>query len=247
MHLSRLALLAAAQSLAFAAVHVAPAAGGYRYYPGARRAALLPEVQKHLDAAHDCASNGSPQVAAAHADLVLVGDAITVSVQFVGVSDRLHDRCTKALDGAMDAWTKALDGTVEFRNVTDPARADIVIRFKPSVLMGKEQVAGYANWKRLLKSDGGHLESSSFKADLQIRTSNLDGRPMPFDCVRHEIAHEIGHILGLEDSDAVGDLMGPLDVDHPVEGPLPFEALAVKQLRDEAHRIRTEALAKIRG
>lgn len=237
MRIARLALLAAAIMVAI------PAPALHR--AGAKnRSLLLPEVQKQLDDARDCAQNGTPQVAAAHADLILLGDEVTYNVQFVGVQDKLRARSVKALEGAFDMWEKALDDTVSFREVTDPSQAEIIIRFKPGVNMGKEPVAGYANWKRILKSDGPKVEEVKFLSDLQIRTINLDGQPMPFECVRHEIAHELGHILGLEDSDSTRDLMGPLDVEHPISGPQNYEAAAVRRLREEAHRIRVDALAK---
>ena len=211
---------------------------------GLRHAVILAEVQKHLDAAHDCVTNGTPEVAAAHANLVLLGDEVTYAISYEGVADKLRSRCVQALSGAFDAWEKALDDTITFREISDASKADMVIHFKNGVMMGKEPVAGYANWKRSLKADGPKVQTCVFKSDLQIRTINLDGKPMPFTCVRHEIAHEVGHILGLEDSETTGDLMGPLDVDHPVVGPQTYESSAVKHLRDEAHQVRTEALSK---
>jgi hypothetical protein len=238
MRYARLAILAAAilAALPAPALHGAPAKG---------RSLLLPEVQKHLDDARECSINGNPHVAAAHADLVLLGDEVTYQVQFIGVPEKLRSRSMKALEGAFDLWEKALDDTISFREVMDPSQAEVIIRFKPGVNMGNEPVAGYANWKRTLKSDGPRVQEVSFKSDLQIRTINLDGAPMPFECVRHEIAHEVGHILGLEDSESTRDLMGPLDTERPISGPQSYEASAVRKLRDEAHRIRTDALAKV--
>ncbi|AIE84730.1 matrixin family metalloprotease [Fimbriimonas ginsengisoli] len=212
--------------------------------PSGARSLILPEVQHHLDDARDCSANGTPEVAAAHANLVLVGDEVKYNVQFISVPDRLHARCLKSMEGAFDVWERALDDTITFREVADPTQADVVIRFKPGVNMGKEPVAGYANWKRTLKCDGPRVQEVTFKGDLQIRTINLDGQPMPFECVRHEIAHEMGHILGLEDSTSTRDLMGPLDIDHPISGPQSYEVAAVRRIRDEAHRIRTDSLAK---
>lgn len=236
-------LLAATSILAISATatHAAPNAP----VESSRRAAILPEVQKHLDDARGCALNGTPAVAAAHADLILVGDEIKYTVQWEGVPQGMQARSLKALTGALDAWEKALDDSVTFREVKDPAQANILVRFKPGVMMGKEPVAGFANWKRSLLADGPKVQSIKFTSDLQIRTINLDGQPMPMECVRHEICHEVGHILGLEDSDSTGDLMGPLDVNHPINGPRSYEASAVKRLREDAQKIRTDALGKM--
>jgi hypothetical protein len=112
--------------------------------------------------------------------------------------------------------------------------------------MGKEPVAGFANWKRRIQTDGDKVVSATVTADLQIRTINLDGRPMPSDAMTHEVMHEVGHVLGLEDCDYLGELMGPLDVRRPVEAPLAHEADAVRDLRDEARRLKSQALAIVK-
>lgn len=225
---------------------VLAASTAFSYDPPATHAvSLLPEVQKQLDDARQCTTNGTPEVAAAHANLILVDDEVTYELEFdSAVPNGLRGRCKRAFDSAIGSWQKALENTVTFKAVTDPDKAEMVIRFKPSVLMGREEVAGYVNWKRTLKADAGKVQEVGFKSLLQIRTENLDGNPMPIDCVRHEVAHEVGHVLGLDDSDRTGDLMGPLDIEHPVGGPQPYESAAVRKLRDEAHRLRADALEK---
>jgi hypothetical protein len=224
---------------AFLAANIAPAS-----HEPIHKASILPEVQKHLDDARECSANGTPDVAAAHASLVLVDDEVTYSIQFTGVGNGQRSRCLKAMEGAFDAWAKSLDDTISFREVATKEKADVIFHFKPTVMMGKEPVAGFANWKRTLMADGPRVKVVEFRSDLQIRTSDLNGDSMPLTCVRHEIAHELGHVLGLEDSDTTGDLMGPLDMDHPVGGPQTYESDAVRKIRDEAHRLRTDAQAR---
>lgn len=211
---------------------------------GSPKVVLLPEVNKHLDTAREEISNGRGDIAAAHADVVLIGDEVKYSVKFEeSVPKKLYAKCEKSLDEAFRAWEDSLDESVTFVPVDDPSKANIQIRFKRDVLMGKEPVAGFANWKRKIQTDGDKVLSATVSADLQIRTVNLDGRPMPSEAMTHEVMHEVGHVLGLEDCDHLGELMGPLDVRRPVPAPRQHEASAVRELRDEAKRLKSEALA----
>lgn len=226
--------------LAIAAVTALPALAT----TGSPKVVLLPEVNKHLDSARTEISNGRGDIAAAHADVVLIGDEVKYSVKFEeSVPKKLYGKCEKSLDEAFAAWEHSLNDSVDFVRVEDPTQANIQIRFKKDVLMGKEPVAGFANWKRKITTDGDRVVSATVTADLQIRTVNLDGRPMPSEAMTHEVMHEVGHVLGLEDCDHLGELMGPLDVRRPVSAPRQHEASAVRELRDEAKRIKAEALA----
>ena len=209
----------------------------------ARKVILLPEVNKHLDTARSEIAGGRGEIAAAHADVVLIGDEVLYSFKFEeSVPKKLYAKCEQALDEAFDEWEASLNNTVKFVAVEDPAKAHIQIRFKKDVLMGKEPVAGFANWKRKIQLDGDRVISATVNADLQIRTVNLDGKAMPSDAMTHEVMHEVGHVLGLEDCDHLGELMGPLDVRRPVPAPRQHEATAVLDLRDEAKRIKAQAL-----
>jgi hypothetical protein len=107
--------------------------------------------------------------------------------------------------------------------------------------MGQEQVAGFTSWQRKIETDSPHSSQMTFHADMQLRDRDLDYRPMSFEAMRHEACHETGHVLGLDDSDRRGDLMGPLEITHPVSGPTTIEADSVRSLREEAKEIQTEA------
>jgi len=205
------------------------------------RALVLPEVTKHLEHAKKCLRDGSHHIAMAHADMVLVGDEVTYAVTFQNAGGTMQARCMKSLGAALKSWEDSLDGTVSFKEIEDPSKADIVVRFKPDVRMGQEPVAGFANWKRLIRTEGKRVVESRFTSDLQIRTINVDGEPMPTSAMKHEVMHEVGHVLGLEDCDTVGYLMGPLDISRPVSAPRPHESNAVLSLRSDARRLREEA------
>lgn len=209
----------------------------------ARVAPLLPEVQKHLNEAHKCIDSGSLDMALAHADLVLLPETVAVSLKFEGVANAQRNDCNRALDAALTSWETSL-GNIHFRREDDPTKADVIVRFRPDVRMGKEPVAGFTNWKRSIKVDNAKAVTTSFKADVQIRAKDLDSSPMSFQSMRQETEHEFGHILGLEDSIHMGDLMGALDISHLVNGPRDYEIEAVKTLRDEARQIKADAQAR---
>ncbi len=209
---------------------------------GARPAPLLEEVQTHLDEAKKHQANGAQDMAVAHADMVLLSDDVAVYAKFENVPPAQMEISEKALNRALDTWATSLRDTIEFRVVKHEKDANVVVRFKPDVRMGREPVAGFANWKRIIKTDtAGKVTSAEFSADLQIRTMDLNFQPMEEEAIQHEVMHEMGHVLGLEDCDDSHNLMGPLDLKRPVSGPRPHEAQAVWDLRDQARRIRSSA------
>lgn len=209
---------------------------------GVRRAPVLTEVSQHLQQAESELSQGHPELAIAHADMVLVGQPVAYRVEFdADVPVKVRPRCEKALKAALGAWERSLGATCAFTRV-DSGEAPVTVRFKKDVLLGKEPVAGFANWKRAIRLDGVRVLSAKFSSLLQIRSLDLTGDPMPTDAMTHEVMHEMGHVLGLEDCDEVGQLMGPLDIENPVGRPLGHEIAAVRELREEAERVREEAV-----
>jgi len=216
-----------------AAVVAAPAPAGR----SVTAAPILPEVHRHMEQAHNCLQKGSHQLAAAHAGVILVADDIKVFVRFENVPESQRRDCERALAQAFDTWEEALDDTFSFVEVDTAEEANVTIRFRPDVRMGREPVAGFVNWKRTIKSEGDKVVSTGYTADMQLRTSNIDWRPMSVSAMHHEACHELGHVLGLDDSDRVGDLMGPLDVRRPVNHPSVREVTAVRSLRNEARKI----------
>ncbi len=213
----------------------------------ARKVLLLPEVTRHMEQAHSSLTAGTLDIAAAHADVILVGGPVNYFIKYENVAQARQAVCERAFQYATSTWQTALDGSIQFHQVTDAAKADLIIRFRPSVQMKKEEVAGFANWKRTINMDGPKVTSCSYKADVQLRANSLDGDPMPLNSLRHSAMHELGHILGLDDSDRIGDVMGPLDMDHPVLKPLGYEVQAVKDLRQEALAIKDQCKAPAHG
>ena len=57
------------------------------------------------------------------------------------------------LDSALTEWETVLQGQIQFVRVPEGQTANVVVRFRPSVTMKDEPVAGYVNWKRSIDNN----------------------------------------------------------------------------------------------
>lgn len=211
-------------------VPFAPAGAG-----GAFRTPVLPEVKQHLADGWACVSS-NPNMARAHAMAVLVSENLSVQIELDQVPASRRTACRTAIDDALQAWEKALGDGIRLRRLEDGQKSGIVVRFKPDVRERGEPVAGYVNWKRVAGKDGG-----SVTGDIQVRTMNIDGAPMSGRAMKNIVVHEMGHMLGLDDTDRRGEAMSPLDPNRPVSAPSDDEANAVRSLRLEATNLLNDA------
>ncbi|MEQ1933145.1 MAG: matrixin family metalloprotease, partial [Fimbriimonadaceae bacterium] len=100
---------------------------------------------------------------------------------------------------------------------------------------------GFTSWQRqILRFENGSYQAK-LAASVQLRTITPQGKPMSLAQMRHAAMHELGHILGLDDSPDQGDVMGPLDLSRPVIEPKSDEIAELLKLRKDAQEIRTRA------
>jgi hypothetical protein len=206
-----------------------------------RSAPIMHEARQFLTLAHKNLADGALDSAEAYAGAVLIADEVSINVNVDSVPMSQRDACKRALDETITTWVAALDNSIRFRIETDPAKADIKLKFIPDVRFLKDPVAGLTTWKRTIRSSNGKVTGISPKTDVLVRTQDPRFRPMSESAMRQAIEHEFGHVLGLEDSEHMGDIMGQLDLDHPVAGPRDYEIFAVKSLRDEARQVKLDA------
>jgi predicted Zn-dependent protease len=67
-----------------------------------------------------------------------------------------------------------------------------------------------------------------------------NGEALTFDQLRACAAHELGHVLGLDDAPESGCLMGRMDFNHPATTIRPEEVDELLRARGEATQIRRD-------
>ena len=197
-------------------------------------------IQQVQDARDDL-KDGEPLMALAHANLVLMDRPLKIFVSFDDISGRRLRDCNRAIDAAIGLWNKGLEGETPFVRTDIAEGSDIQLKFENDVMDGNVAVGGLVKWRRAITYvDGQPLDKTS--ADVQVRVKMPRGGYMSFEHMRHEASHELGHVLGLDDSPRSGDIMSGLDLRHPVGKISDFELDALKRLRQAAHEVKDEAL-----
>ncbi|MBI1755905.1 MAG: hypothetical protein HYR64_02215 [Fimbriimonas ginsengisoli] len=115
------------------------------------------------------------------------------------------------------------------------------IAFEPDVVDRGVPVGGLVSWRRAIEYVN-QIPTDETTAEIRVRTHNPWARGMSFEQMRHEVAHELGHVLGLDDSRRLGAVMSPLDLRRPVGKVGDDELEALHRLRDLAAEVRREAL-----
>ncbi len=202
-----------------------------------RPATVLPEMSRHLAFADRCLRSGDLEGVLASTELILL-PRLRVYV------DPATSTCAAGtgLSEAIALWSQATDEEVTFTRVSDPSSADVVVRFQTSLGRNTTDFGGFTTWKRSVLRDG-RKAAWSLHADVALRTVQPNGTPMTAAQVRHAALHELGHVLGLADSNHGGEVMGPLDLSRPVARPAQAEVDELRRLRRDASDIRNLALA----
>lgn len=185
--------------------------------------------------------SGDWAMAMAHANLVDFDRPLKVSVTFENVRAEQQAICRKSLAAGMKIWEDAL-GSHQYEFTNQPGDADVEVTFRREVCEGKCPVGGLVRWRRSVEvvNDGPEQRTD---AEAFIRTENPRGGHMSFEQMRHECAHELGHVLGLEDSPRTGEVMSMLDLQHPVSKAAKVEVEALMKLRKLAMQVKQDAVA----
>ncbi len=197
-------------------------------------ATLLPELAKHREFAQRAADAGNADALRAATDVLALKK----------VTYRLPENTSplgrQAVLEAIQQWERYLNRDVLFVEAFKFEPADVKVTFETSLSGNGQHYGGYTKWKRSITQDKLGRYSAAVDAKMQIRTVQPNGKPMTLEQMRHAVMHEFGHILGLDDSPKVGDVMGPLDLNKPVVNPKADEVDQLKKLRAEVRALRVQ-------
>ena len=207
-----------------------------------RDARLQERLYDHLASAEKAYSYGHTSEATAYAEMILLRRAITVYVDEANAPWEIRGEASKALRDSMVNWEDALNGDVKFRIVNYPG-ADVTIKYAGEMRYDGKNAAGTARWSRSVMSLGSGQYEYQVTATITLRTHTPQGSRMSYKQMLHTAGHELGHVLGLEDSARQGELMGPLRLDKPVERATSKERESLVSFREQADLI----LQKIAG
>jgi len=209
-------------------VSAAVAAMGVR---GESRRYLQPKLLAELNRASASFDAGNLEEAEARAGLLLMRAPVTISLDTPGMS--LADQFTvkNALDKAVTLWHAEVGDEVSISIVPKPL-ANVRMTWSSGQVAGG-RCAGHAVWSRQVWESGGRWRSE-FSADIDLALLGSDGRRLSDDALLQAAAHELGHVLGLDDSGRKGDVMGPVRSDRAAVRLSDRERDAFVDLRTEA-------------
>jgi hypothetical protein len=208
---------------------------------GARaRTPILSEFNTILTIAHESVLRGDYRQARALTGLVLMDRLIRVQMSTDAATLPRRAECVRALRDGIARWEQALGGAVRFAFISDPNRAEIRVRFSESLAQIDANAAGHCDYVREIVN--GQPRTT---AKLSVLTRTPSGEPMSHELMRHTVMHEVGHVLGLEDSQEVGAVMGPLDLANPVSEISPIEIEELLWARSEARQLAQRVDARI--
>ena len=163
----------------------------------------------------------------------LLKDPVTVGVA-PGESNEPWKK--QAIANGISVWADAIPDS-PFVLAKDGEKPMIVVRFVRGIgasgdVQGQVEATRYLRW-------GSNTVSYRIEATLQVKMTTGQ-RNLQDDEVTEVIAHELGHVLGLDDNPECVGLMGPFVPDHARPAPSREEIRAVMQYRDQLR----DAIAK---
>ncbi|MBI5833990.1 MAG: redoxin domain-containing protein [Armatimonadetes bacterium] len=200
-------------------------------------------------------ASGDFGYALAHFEGVRPPKPLRVYINVSAAPAQLRRGCYSAVIEAMEAWNKALPDVVSFEATSDEDLANVNLIYDYDVVANDtanpaaagqppavRRVCGITNTQMPC---AGHEVDRSALVRIAIFQGGLGTPPHGRHSWLHVAAHELGHVLGLDESGSNADIMGPdLHSGEASIAPTADDAARVKQIIDAADRFAALARAK---
>ena len=172
-----------------------------------------PQTLRLLERAQNALTEGRLGESEASLEALGVGAPVRVSIDLAGMRADQRAGAWVSYLSALRMWEDASHGLVRW-HLSTPENAQVRIAFVPAARYEHRHVAGRATWSRAVHQLGDSY-FATLRADIAIGLQDPTGAPLSLPAIRHVMAHEIGHVIGLDDSPMSGSIMGRLDPQAP--------------------------------
>lgn len=216
-------------------------------FPGAAASvpeAVDPQIREYYEDAL-ASARSEPHKALAMLELLLIPPKTSIVVDWTGLPTGVKRQFEAGIERGLRAWEQALGAECPFvlGGSTD-GTATIRIRFVDALALPDPHTKGELRITRRI-TWGRSVHYTELNGTIRVMKWAQDGQYFTEDEITHVIAHELGHALGLGDSDRWDRVMGPIVIGQPYARISPEELIAVQQfralLREEYARIAATA------
>jgi predicted Zn-dependent protease len=205
----------------------------------------LPGALYQLEQAKVAAEEGNVAVAQAYTRLVLHDQGLKVFVDLNEAPSSLQEEAKAAAREAVDYWNETI-GEGALTLVESEPEAQVRIVYRREVTLRGIQVGGYCSQSRGVAINASGEASSEYFATIFARYELPGGKRLNGASLKNIVAHEIGHIYGLNDCTEPDHLMSALNPAKPKFDLHADEMTALRNLRLTSFGIQRSALMRSR-